>query len=82
MPKYIENETQIEVDVTGLRAWDGEPQMDTVTYPDGTTQYTMRHERMVELFTIVSPQTIQLRGLCTSQYDRPLPAQQTGATKP
>ena len=78
MPRYIENETQIEVDVTGLRAWDGEPQVDTITYPDGT-QYTMRHELTMALFTIVTPQTIQWTGLCTAAYDRPLPAQQTGA---
>jgi len=68
--RYIERETKIEVDITGLPPWDGEPVVSLVTYPSGR-RYTMRPELIPELFDVVRPQVVEMGGVAGGLHDRP-----------
>lgn len=73
MAKYTENGTEpvLEVDVSGLPSWEGEPALCVVTYPNGRI-YGLTRDTAERLFTIISPQEVTLTGVGNGAYERPL----------
>jgi hypothetical protein len=70
MSRYIERDTELEVDVTCIMSYRGEPIGAIVTMPDGV-RYSLPADRMDMYFQIVTPQTIELTGVMGGhKYDR------------
>jgi hypothetical protein len=74
MSRYIERDTELEVDVTCIMSYRGEPIGAIVTFPDGM-RYSLPADRMDVYFDIVTPQNITIEAVANMQYDRtgPLP---------
>lgn len=59
MPRYIEKETDLEVDVTCIAAYRGEPIGAIVTMPNGT-RWSLPMDRVPLYFDLVTPQHVEL----------------------
>jgi hypothetical protein len=73
MSRYIERDSELEVDVTCIMSYRGEPIGAIVTMPDGM-RYSLPADRVDLYFQIVTPQTIVLEAVVGGhQYDRSEP---------
>jgi len=76
MPKYIEKDTQVEVEIVGYMAFREGPVGALVTYPDGTI-YSIELDRVGKYFDMVTPQHIELKAVANIAYSRFAPYQPT-----
>jgi hypothetical protein len=73
MSRYIERDSELEVDVTCIMSYRGEPIAAIVTMPDGL-RYSLPADRVDAYFDIVTPQHIVLEAIIGGhKYDRSSP---------